>query len=191
MNKHIKIFRLLDLLFLFPALVTLGLAYHVHVAGDSVQGTVLMFVVGAVFLAIYLTVLITRFIYASKVDYVTKHNIAVVQNGYAAMEGEFTEQTEASINSWAQKVPTYKKDAGEVLKESDLIVVFKPFPFKIGSLAKLFYGVTMGSFIGVGYRDPLSRTALQHELNHVIYHDWKGNWNQKEHHDFFKQQAIR
>lgn len=138
----------------------------------------------------YGALLLKRWLFVRSIAYVTTQGISVVPSGFICPKTDFESDVNDLISLWLRVAPEF---AGKIPGALDgLVVIFKPYPFQLhgrpGPFAGLTYPASKQSF--VGYRMPLSSSALDHELGHIIYGTIMGNWSQEGYHTFAKERKL-
>lgn len=197
MNKP-SWFQPLDLI---PILVAVGSALYALIGGfeaaNKTQATVLLILVPGLMMAIVAVSWWQRKKYLDSFEWYPRYGFMVDNDrgGYLLpTEQEFDTYVESVCRSWTPFHPS----AERVMKSRVKWLRFrkgmdeKPIKPSWG----LVKGITVlgGSSIYVDYDsklDPLEKTALAHELGHVIMGLATGRWIQEEHHAFTKKHHLR
>ena len=143
-------------------------------------------IVTACFWAIYGYTLILRKQYLSKITFITKHQIAVIANGFDVKQADVEAETDELIIKW-NTACKFDKAADALV---GLWVKFDTFPItdmaNMGTLA----GYTVGSSSVIGWKADLKDTAFQHELGHHVHHLFTGYWSNTECHKFMQANNL-
>ena len=182
--KKPSLFRVRDLLVgLLPALLMVVLSVMVQSGDSGAEASALMWTVTAVMSSFYGIILYNRKKFLDRINFVTKHGMYIILNGADYTREEIERTTDETLENWS-KVTGW--DGGEKsLKE---MYIF--FDKEVSFFNVKVEGYYAGEAIHVTQRPKLERTAFIHELGHRIYNLWKGNKNEKEHHDFMLKHNL-
>lgn len=187
MSQNFKLFRLKDLLIiggasLMPTFALIYAAYY----GVSGQPLAMLITVAACFWALYVLFLVNKQQWLNKITFITKHQIAIMANGFAVKQNDIESLTDDIIDKW-NTACKFDRSAKAL---DGLWVEFKSFPVKdheeLGNLA----GYTVGQNCVIGWKENLKETAYQHELGHEIHHEFTGVWDNDKCHQFMANNNL-
>lgn len=197
MNKP-RWYQPLDLIPIFVAAGISGYAFiHGFEAEHKTQAAVMLVAVPVLICAIVLLGWWNRKKYLDSFTWYPAYGFMIdtKKGGYLLpAEHEFDQFVASVIRSWMPHHPN-----AELIMKSRV----KWLHFRKGMDEKpikaswgLVKGITVqgGSSIYVDYNsklDPIERTALAHELGHIIHGLATGGWDQEEHHAFAKKHGLR
>ena len=124
------------------------------------------------------------------IEWRDRHGVRVAPNGFTVDRAEFAQVVEDALVRWEK---LHGKVVRDVIRDLwypdkwgdfDTRVFFQPYPFEHKSCPlhatlrkRLCAGLTLPpKLLLVGYRTPLSTTALAHELGHIIYYNVFSTW---------------
>lgn len=173
--------------------VTVGALYvHMGAAVDDpnrMQGIALMWVVALMFWAGYIAIVLTRKKLIDSITFTTKHNIYVIAGDFKIKQSDVEEIADNTISNWQNASNWY--GCHKAVRQG-LFLIIKPYPIKLHARLGKVAGYTIGKHMVVGYKQgiPLARTAIAHELGHVIHREWKGYLDEAESHSFMKKHKL-
>jgi hypothetical protein len=195
-----SLFRLKDVLaFMLPALIITILGTYAAITGVEVEGTSpivaigLIYAVAAVMWVIYGILVFSRWKYYNKIDFVTKHGWFVVTNGCNIKKEDIENEVDETIALWKSKAmwvdEIWDKANREINK--DWWLFCEPGKIeheRLGSLAGYVTGdnIVIG-FVGVR---PIQRTALAHEVGHILHKAYWGLLDNREAHNFITNNDL-
>ena len=187
MSQEFKLFRWVHLLVFGTAnlIPTFCLIYAIHY-GVSGEPLAMLSVVTGLFWGIYGLFLYQRNKFLNRITYITKHDIAVITNGFNVKQDDVERLTDDTIKAW-DAACDFDRSAKSL---EGLWVEFKTFPVKLHSKVGTFAGYTIGNNVVIGYKDNLIETAYQHELGHVIHKEFTGMWNNDKCHEFMTESKL-
>lgn len=183
MVQDFKLFRVLDTVTFLGvnSIPTIALIYAcLHGLASNGQALALMIIVVAAFWGIYGLFLYKRQQFLNKITFITKHQIAVMANGFDVKQADVEAETDEMITKW-DAACNFNKSADSLV---GLWVSFATFPIEdrraIGHLA----GFLLGNNCVIGWKSDLKITAFQHELGHCVHHKFTGVWDNSGCHNF-------
>jgi len=186
-----NLFRFADFIsFCSPFIVSSALTIYAAFNGVTGSALALLFVLSAMFLAVYVALLITRYNFLKKITFSTRHGLNVITNGFDVPQNEIEQITEDTITKWAMVLRNHGQNI-TICRSAvkNLYVYFREFPIEHNTLGKLA-GYAIGDNVVVGHKTDLSRTAFAHELGHFIYREWTGTFENTNCHAFMKQNGL-
>jgi len=183
--KKPSLFTAKDFLVTIPALIATSFATYVQFfSHQNIQVYALMWTMSAMFWFCYVMLLQIRQQWLTRISFVTKHGLCVImKDGFSFTQEQLEENTEEIIASW-QSVLDDKSANFNVRTRAFgdyTFVTFKQGPLehpqnRMISLAG--YSIGRNCVVGVLKKDTkLHSTAFGHELGHVIYGEWKNDFN--------------
>lgn len=186
-NSNFKVFRWIDFLsFGLLALAVTAVAIYAIIAGTNLTANAiaLLIVMSLAFYIPYVVILVARHKRLSKINFITKHGIAVFTGGFDVSKEEVENITAEAIILW--KNATKWKDAQTAV--DGLFIYFKEYPVE-RNLSK-FAGYLIGKHAVIGWKEDLDKTALFHELGHAIHREWTGKSDNDAAHKFMKAHNL-
>lgn len=158
----------------------------------SLEPKILSSLVSIILLAYYMGVIISRYNIFKDYDLEIKYGIRIKLNGY----NKSKEQLETEIDRITAMYSSYVNSPGKYFENDWVFIDFKN---KVITMTernlKVMGFVTVGGTHGeVVYLDrdiALSRTALAHELGHIILGRAWNNWDEEKHHKFMSDNNLR
>jgi hypothetical protein len=122
------------------------------------------------------------------IDYRTRHGIGVVENGWEVGQPAVEAAIDETLAAWRAKAPELGDPARAL---AGAHVVLRPLPFHrpcpvAACAGSIYYGRTV--YVGVAL--PLSRSALAHELGHLIYRGLTGQEGEVAYQAFAKERGL-
>jgi len=174
-----RVIRLIDFLtFGLAAIVSAGLAAWAAVTpGNAVIGVVIAALAALGFSFVYAALLGRRLAFARDIAYVTRHGLIVMKSEWTPIRVFVEKETERVVVLWEKAALTESANPKIIRGALQNVVVrwaSAPFTLHIRPGFK-WMGMTSGSgeSMMVGHVEPLERSALGHEIGHVILMDWK------------------
>lgn len=190
-------FQPLDLIpLLLPVVVVLFAFIHGFEASKNTQASVLLAAVPVLMWLLWAIVMWDRKKYLDKLVWFPRYGFIIdtENDGYLLpAEQEFDEYVASVIRSWAPFHPGAELLMKSRVKWLHFRQHMDEVPIKASWGLKKGITVAGGSSMYVDYNfklDPLERTALAHELGHIIHGLATGGWNEEEHHAFTKKNGL-
>ena len=189
MIQAFKLFRWIDFL-TFGIVNGLVTAVYIYALLNGVvaqtSGFIGLTLVTACFWAIYGYTIFLRKQYLSQITFITKHQMAVITNGFKVTQADVEAETDEMIAKW-NTACKFEKAADSLV---GLWIKFDTYPIddmtSFGSLA----GYTVGTSSVIGWKANLKDTAFQHELGHHIHHEFTGIWSNTACHQFMHDNNL-
>ena len=184
-----KLFRPLDTVSFvgINSIPTAALVYACsHGLAANPQALALMIVVTACFWGIYVAFLIARRAFLKRITFITKHNIAVIANGFDVKQSDVEAKTDDVIARW-NKACNWTKSA-ECL--DGMWIEFRQFPVVVHSVIGPLAGFLIGNNAVIGYRVDLDQTAMTHEEGHAIHEVFYGKPDNDACHKFMADHNL-
>lgn len=187
MQKDFKTFRWLDLITMggVNLLPTFCLIYAIYY-GISGQPLFMLSLVAACFWGIYGLWLYQRKQYIDKITFITKHQIAVIANGFEVKQSDIESLTDETIQKW-NTACNFDRSAKSL---EGLWVEFRTFPVDPHRTFGTLSGFTIGNNSVIGWKADLKTTAFQHEIGHTIHHEFTGEWSNDGCHEFMAKYSL-
>jgi hypothetical protein len=169
-SKIPPIFRLKDALtFGLGALLVTCMMIAAHFYGRQPPGGMAIgwAVAGGAWL-IYAALIIQRWQKQSGITFLTDYGTAVHACGFPVLKTAVEAEIRETILAWHTRIPEWRGRPQQIVR--DLIIVFHDQPFR------LWNRTLNGAYdpdtrtVHVGFKTPLSTSALSHELGHAFYH---------------------
>lgn len=181
------IFRIKDFIsFGIPSIVFTLLAAFVSFEVRDLQANLLMWTLAASGWLVYLIALLTRARFVGRISFIVAPGIYVITNDLPVDRKQFKNIVESTIIRWSEA--TKSKEVVEWLK--DVYVVFDDKLLTSSHRPGLFYGYVIGKTAYVVFKTDLKKTALAHELGHIIHAAWTGTMNENSSHKFMKAHKL-
>ena len=198
-------FRWLDLLFpgslwvVSGVLTVLTFRYGTTLEGEPLTlGPKLMMIgLTLAFLGIYLVLLYLRKKALDKFVFIDArgYGLMVHTGGWKEFDRvEFKEVTDATFVAWGEVLGV---QVTKLYLNSDNIywAWFEPGPIETPTKQKVAgYTIPRSNRVHVGYKtpdQPLTKTAYEHELGHIIQGWVTGSWDETEHHERAKKYGLK
>ena len=144
-----------------------------------------MFVLSSAFWFIYGVVLYDRSKFLKTIDYITSDGVGITTNGFNIDKAIVESIIKNTISQWH----TVTKWEGIPEAIHGTIVVFKTPPLVLKG--RTYNGYTIDNICSVSHIfDDLNRTAMSHELGHIIYNAWTNSYLNNEAHKFMKDNKL-
>jgi len=163
------------------AMLIYGLAYNI-----SGEPLILMSVVTGLFWAIILLNIFLRYSFLKKITFITKHDMAIVSNGFAVKKEDVEKLTDETIAKWNTAMGVNK--AAQSL--AGLWIEFRTFPVSHARVMGPLAGYLIGSNAVVGFKENLKETAMTHEQGHKIHEGFIGHPDNDKCHQFMQEHNL-
>lgn len=185
-----RLFKLIDIAIIILATFISFLFINVAVEVDNIQAVILMLIMALSGWAAYGYVLWKRAVYYSAIRYKTKHGLWVAPYDTGVTRKMVEDEIDRTVSMWEDVtrrhlVPDYEDWILEIKKD------VLPHPF-YGALGPQFNGYILGNKIVVGHgtRRPMTRTALAHEIGHLLHAKLTGKMRDQECHQFMERNRL-
>lgn len=179
-----KVFRWIDFLtFGLAAMLASSLAVWATAAPNPLVGRLITVAMALGFVGIYGVLLARRIAFAKRIAYQTIHGLVVMRSPQTPAQQALELETERVEAVWEMAIRAEKADRRLIRRAfAGVVVEWKTAPFAM-SLRPGFrwMGLTSGTgrLVQVGRIDPLEKSALGHELGHVILMAWKDDGSEE------------
>lgn len=144
-----------------------------------------MITVTACFWLVFAAYLFNRQLFLNKITFITKQQVGVMTNGFDVKQADAEAEIGETIAAW-DAACKFNKSA-EALNGA--LVSFKTFPVADRKTLNLA-GFTIGNSCTIGWKTDLKETAFQHELGHIIHHEYTGEYNNDACHQFMAANKL-
>jgi hypothetical protein len=192
-----------SIVFGVPALLISALSvFEISKYGPTMPtgATPLLIAVSALFVACYIATIVIRAAYVNQFDFMTSDGVLFCLKDAKTGVKCDVDPLSAS-HAVSEVISAYEPyvRAPQSMVRSDYVYVFMHFglidePTLFGPSLKAGYTVASGNVVHVSFlqeNQPLSGTALSHELGHVILGRAWNDWDCSKHHKFMEEHNLQ
>jgi hypothetical protein len=152
------------------ALITSSLTIYAYSNGTTGAPLVMLIFVSLLFWLGLGVLVFLRKQYLNKISFISKHNLAIVSNGFPVKKDDVEAVIDSTIKGW-YAASGWSGCADAII---GLWVFFDKYPVPHNFSQRNIAGYIAGDVITVGYLENMTKTALMHELGHKIHTAWTG-----------------
>lgn len=187
-REDFKLFRIIDMLMpgsLGPITTVIAVLVAMS-AGVALSAKLLMFAVAACMWFIYGAMIYNRYQYLKKIDYITSDGVGIISNGIKLERAQLESITKNMISKWE----TVIKWGESTTAIYGTIIIFTNPPLELNGVKYNGYTINNVCHVAMILPDP-DKTAMEHEMGHVIYNAWTNTYDNDACHAYMKAHGLR